>query len=85
MLPLLLTLRTLDELYSLTPIFASPCHFIGKVCLYFVYTFSFIYTMFAYCNSYGEFGVPSPPVKVMAEVPDFRYITARTPYVIVSK
>lgn len=38
-----------------------------------------IYTIFAYCNTYGEFGVPSPLVKVMAEVPDFRYITARTP------
>ena len=37
--------------------------------------------MFAYCKTYGDCGVPSPPVKVMAEVPDFRYITARTPIV----
>ena len=36
--------------------------------------------MFAYCKTYGDCGVPSPPVKVMAEVPDFRYITARTPF-----
>jgi len=26
----------------------------------------------AHCNSYGCSAVPSPPVKVRAEVPDFR-------------
>ena len=72
-------LQTLEKLYSITPIFPTPCPFFRQGVYCFVYTFSFIYTTFAYCSTYGEFGVPSPPVKVMAEVPDFRYITARTP------
>ena len=76
---MLLTLRTLDELYSFTPVFASPCLFHRQGVFFLRLYITIIPTKFAYCNTYGEFGVPSPLVKVMAEVPDFRYITARTP------